>query len=57
MTGLPSPLQRLLHGEQGATMVEYAFMAAFIAAVVFTAVQALGIGVFEIFADPALDLP
>ena len=52
-----STLYRRLREEDGATMVEYGIMLAFIASVAFLAVQAVGIGVFDIFSDPTLDLP
>ena len=50
-------LCRRLRDDDGATMVEYGIMLAFVASVAFLAVQALGVGVFDIFADPTLDLP
>ncbi len=49
--------KRLVGTDEGATMVEYGIMLALIASVAFLAIQALGLGVFEIFSDPTLDLP
>ena len=46
----PAPLLREA-GERGQTMVEYSIVAALIAVVAMVAVQALGVGVTNVFND------
>jgi pilus assembly protein Flp/PilA len=48
-------LRNLTVNDSGATAVEYALMAALIAAVIFVAVAALGLTVQDTFQDPDLD--
>ncbi len=48
---------RRIDGDAGATMVEYGIMLAFVAAILFVVVSLVGLDVFDIFADPRLDLP
>lgn len=42
-------MKRLLQGDRGATMVEYAIMVSLVAAVAFIAVQVFGSAVLDLF--------
>lgn len=56
-TLLNSRLRKPLRGDEGASSVEYSFLAVLIAAVIFGVVTALGIDVFNIFDDVQQRLP
>lgn len=49
MAAMKESIKRFLQDEDGATMVEYAIMAAFIAAVCYATVSTLGIKVLALF--------
>lgn len=51
MSDAVSALRTFLHEDDGATAVEYALMLALIAAVIFTAVDLLGVKVADTFTD------